>query len=98
MAEAQLDEQFWLSANPARKIAGWVTFSPMAGGSLTLLDSVEGIDSPRPDYSRIRGQNIHLRLTLGDCRREFLNLVQRFAVDTPLNGAHYECGEAVETD
>ncbi|MGW5724406.1 ApeA N-terminal domain 1-containing protein [Amycolatopsis sp. NPDC003865] len=104
MAEVQLDGQFWLPAKPDRKIAGWVTFSPTAGGSLTLLDSFEGIDdldSPRPDYSRILGESIHGGLTLDDCRLEFLNLFQRrqrFAVGTLLNGAYYESGEAVATD
>ncbi|WNV84717.1 HEPN domain-containing protein [Umezawaea sp. Da 62-37] len=104
MAEVQLDGKFWLPTDPDHKVPGWVTFSPTAGGSLTLLDSFEGIDdfdNPRPDYNRILGESIHGGLTLDDCRLEFLNPFQRrqrFAVGKLLNKVYYESGEAVEAD
>lgn len=104
MAEVQLDGEFWLPGDPDHRIAGWVAFSPTAGGSLTLLDSFEGIDdfdSLRPDYNRILGESIHGGLTLDDCRLKFLNPFQRrqrFVVGKLLNGAHYESGKAVEAD
>ncbi|MFI7680490.1 hypothetical protein HFP15_30960 [Amycolatopsis sp. K13G38] len=104
--EVQFDGEFWLPDNPDNKISGVVTFSPTAGGTLSLIGSFADISDrinqrPTPNYQRIVGETAHGGLTLDDCRRTFENPFgrrQRFAVGKLLVNAYYGHGEPVDLD